>query len=275
MKFWKMNGCGNEFAIFDGRASGGPLAFSVSQIKAISASTKCDQVLCIEPPKALGSDVFMRIWNSEGSEVGACGNGTRCVAWLVMEETGAQEVLIDTNAGALAATRPGLRQICVDMGKPLLQWQQIPLRERMDTRGVDLQIGPVDAPILALPGVVNMGNPHAVFFVDDVETVAVQRLGSMLEFHILFPEQANIGFAQILDRNHIRLKVWERGAGLTKACGSGACAAVVAAHRRGLTDRKTTVIVDGGELQINWRDTDDHVLMTGPIEMEFEGDVAL
>ncbi len=273
-----MNGCGNEVAIFDARALDGPLHLSIEQIKAISHSKTgagCDQVLALEQPEAPGADLFMRIWNAEGTEVGACGNGTRCVAWLIMEETGVSELFIDSKGGVLTATRIGERQICVDMGKPRLGWEDIPLEERMDTRRIDLKIGPVDDPVLALPGAVNMGNPHAVFFVDDLETVPVETLGPMLEFHPLFPEQANIGFAQIISRGEIRLRVWERGAGLTKACGSGACAALVAAHRQSLTDRAAKVVVDGGELMIEWRKSDDHVLMSGPIELEFEGDVPL
>jgi len=273
-----MNGCGNEFAIFDARQHGGSLSLSATQIKAISdpkTGAGCDQLLAIEAPEANGSDIFLRIWNSEGSEVGACGNGTRCVAWLMMEELDLPKLFIDTQGGVLTATRVGEHQICVDMGKPRLHWEEIPLEERMDTRGIDLQIGPVDAPVLALPGAVNMGNPHAVFFVDDVNEMAVETLGPMLEFHPLFPEQANIGFAEIRSRSEIRLRVWERGAGLTQACGSGACAAVVAAHRRSLVDRKVKVIVDGGELHIEWREADDHVLMTGPVKLEFEGDVPI
>lgn len=273
-----MNGCGNQFAIFDARQQGGPLFLSASQIKAISdpaTGAGCDQLLAIEQPQATGSDVFMRIWNSEGTQVSACGNGTRCVAWLLMEASGVSEIFIDTHAGVLTASRLGEHQICVDMGKPKLAWEQIPLEERMDTRGIDLQIGPIGAPVLALPGAVNMGNPHVVFFVDNVAGIAVETLGPMLEFHPLFPKQANIGFAEIRSKNQIRLRVWERGAGLTKACGSGACAAVVAAHRRGFCHRKATVIVDGGELQVEWREKDDHVLLSGPVKLEFEGDVPL
>ncbi|MBL4617869.1 MAG: diaminopimelate epimerase [Robiginitomaculum sp.] len=278
MKFWKMNGCGNEFAIFDARELGNPLVLEHDKIIAISdpaTGDGCDQLLAIEQPVSPNSDIFMRIWNSKGNEVGACGNGTRCVAWLIMEETGRDKILIDTKAGTLIATRAGEHMVTVDMGKPKLDWEEIPLEERMDTRGIDLQIGPIDAPVLALPGAVNMGNPHAVFFVDDVEKTAVETLGSMLEFHPLFPEQANIGFAQILSKTEIRLRVWEREAGLTKACGTGACAALVAASRRGFTERKAKIIVDGGELEIEWRKSDDHVLMSGPIKLEFTGDVPL
>lgn len=218
-------------------------------------------------------DVFMRIWNSNGSEVGACGNAARCAAWLVMEETGADTVKIETEAGLLASERKGPTQIAVDMGSPLLKWEEIPLAERMDTRGIDLKIGPIDNPVLSLPGAVNMGNPHAVFFVDDIAAVDIETVGPLVEGHMLFPQKVNAGFAQILSPDRIRLRVWERDAGLTQACGSGACAAVVAAHRRGLTDREATVVADGGELHIHWRESDDRVIMTGPIEMEFEGEI--
>ncbi len=278
MKFSKMNGCGNEFAIFDARSLGGPLLLGAEQVKAISdpqTGAGCDQLLALEQSPNSAADVFMRIWNLEGTEVGACGNGTRCVAWLLMEETGASQISIDTAGGILHASRNDKDQICVDMGKPRLDWQDIPLEERMDTRGIDLKVGPEDAPILALPGAVNMGNPHAVFFVDNVDKIAVDSLGSMLEYHPLFPEQANIGFAEIRSRTEIRLKVWERGAGLTKACGTGACAALVAASRRSLVERSATIIVDGGELFVEWRTSDDHVLLSGPVEMEFNGDVPL
>ncbi|MBL4596976.1 MAG: diaminopimelate epimerase [Robiginitomaculum sp.] len=269
-----MNGLGNQFAIFDARVLGQPLVLTPAQITAIGQQASCDQILAIEQTKTPGADIFMRIWNADGSEVGACGNGTRCVAWLVINERAEDELRIETKGGILHATKIGEHQVCVDMGKPRLHWQEIPLEERMDTRRIDLKVGPQDAPVLALPGAVNMGNPHIVFVVDDVEQVAISRLGPMLEFHPLFPEQANIGFAEIRARDEIRLRVWERDAGLTKACGSGACAALVATCRQGLTDRCATIIVDGGELQIEWRTTDDHVLMSGPIELEFEGDVA-
>jgi len=273
-----MNGCGNQFAIFDARPLGGPLRLSAKQAEAISdpkAGAGCDQLLAIEQSTNPDADIFMRIWNAEGTEVGACGNGTRCVAWLMMEQTGADKITIDTTGGLLHASRIADDQVCVDMGKPRLNWQDIPLEERMDTRGIDLKVGPIDAPVLALPGAVNMGNPHVVFFVDNVDAVAIETLGPMLEFHPLFPEQANIGFAQIRSKSEIRLRVWERGAGLTKACGTGACAALVAASRRSLVNRDAKIIVDGGELHVNWRKSDDHVLLSGPVELEFEGDVPL
>lgn len=278
MKFYKMNGAGNTFAVFDARPLGGELILSPEKVRAISdkkTGAGCDQVLALEVASNPDADVFMRIWNADGSHAGACGNGTRCVAWLVMEETGKHEIIVQTDAGLLPARRTGPLEVAVDMGAPRLEWEQIPLAEAMDTKRVDLRVGPIDAPELAFPGAVNMGNPHAVFMVDDAETVDAEKLGPFLEYHPLFPEQANIGFAQKLDRTHIRLRVWERGAGLTQACGSGACAALVAAARRRFTEREADVILDGGTLHIHWREDDDHVIMTGPVEMEHQGEVAI
>jgi diaminopimelate epimerase len=273
MKLFKMNGLGNEFAIFDARERGG-LALSEAQARALAAPGEgvgCDQVISIED--SIRGDAFMRIWNADGGEVAACGNAARCVAWLLMEETGKNSVVIETGAGRLTADRRSATSVCVDMGSPLLKWEEIPLAERMDTRRLDIKVGPIDNPVLHTPSAVNMGNPHCVFFVDDANAVDVERLGPMLENHPLFPERANIGFAQIKRKDLIRLKVWERGVGMTKACGTGACAAVVAASRRGLCDRFAVVSLDGGDLLIEWRATDDHVLMTGPVELEYEAEM--
>jgi diaminopimelate epimerase len=268
-----MNGLGNAFAIFDARGRGG-LALTPEQARAIADPREgvgCDQVIAIE--ESIRGHAFMRIWNADGGEVSACGNAARCVGWLLLNETDADHVQIETRAGRLRADRKGPETVSVDMGSPLLKWEEIPLAERMDTRRLDLKVGPIDAPILHTPGAVNMGNPHAVFFVENVARIDIDRLGPMLENHPLFPERANIGFAEIRGRDVIRLRVWERGSGLTKACGTGACAAVVAASRRGLIDRFAVVKLDGGDLIVEWRDTDDHVLMTGPVELEYEADV--
>ncbi|MDQ7019856.1 MAG: diaminopimelate epimerase [Robiginitomaculum sp.] len=275
MKFAKMNGCGNAFAIFDVRARGGALYLAPEQVKAIATPERgsgCDQIMAIEQSEA-PADAFMRIWNAGGEEVSACGNGTRAVAWLLMQEAASDQVCIRTNAGLLHAHRAGDHLVCVDMGPPKLDWNEIPLAERMDTRGIDIKVGPIDAPVLSLPGAVNMGNPHAVFFVEDVASIEVETLGAMLEHHPLFPLAANIGFAEVRAKDEIRLRVWERGAGLTKACGTGACAALVACHRRGLTGRHAKLILDGGELLIEWREADNHILMTGPVELEYEGEM--
>jgi diaminopimelate epimerase len=273
MKFWKMNGAGNAFVIFDGRKE--QLGLKPEQIRAIADPAKgagpVDQVIAME--STLRGDVFMRIWNKDGSDAEACGNATRCVAWLVMEETGKDALTIETVAGRLKAKRLGPERISVDMGSPLLKWEEIPLSERMDTRGIDLKVGPIDAPYLQLPGAVNMGNPHIVFFVPDLDKVDVKAVGSLVEWHPLFPQGVNVGFLQVLNRGEARLRTWERNAGQTLACGSNNCAAIVAAVRRNLTDRKVLVHNDGGDIEIEWDAATDHVIMTGPIEMEYESKV--
>lgn len=274
--FLKMNGLGNDFVVVEARPDS-PLGLfrpGVAEARAIAdreAGIGCDQIIAIEPSEGQGGDAFMRIWNADGGEVEACGNATRCVGWLLMEAAGRDQVVIDTVVGPLVASRAGERRVTVDMGEPGLGWRDIPLAEDMDTRGVELQVGPIDDPVLHTPGCVSMGNPHVVFFVPDAETAPVTEVGPMIEHHHLFPERANVGFAQIKSPDRIRLRVWERGAGLTKACGTGACAALVAAHRRGLVGRKATIEMDGGELVIEWREADGHVLMTGDVAVEFTG----
>ena len=268
--FLKMNGLGNDFVVVEARSQ--PFAPSVAETRAIADRADgigCAQLLAIEAsPRA---DAFMRIWNADGGEVEHCGNAARCVGWLILEATGRDAALLDTPSGLLEITRAGPRQVTIDMGAPRLDWRDIPLEEAMDTRGIELQVGPIDAPLLHTPGCVSMGNPHVVFFVKDAEVAPVREVGSMIEHHRLFPRGVNVGFAQIKAPGRIRLRVWERGAGLTRACGTGACAALVAAHRRALADRKAVVEMDGGDLMIEWRADTDHVLMTGPIEVEFTG----
>ena len=269
MKFWKMNGAGNAFAVFDARRR----AFDPDKqtIKAIATKTGADQILAIE--RDATRDAFMRIWNADGEEVAACGNGTRAVAQLLLEETGKDEVVIRTEADMLKGSRAENGLVTVDMGSPLMGWEDIPLSEKMDVRGVDVKIGPMDNPYLSRPAVVSMGNPHAVFFVDDVDNYDIPAIGPLVEWHPTFPEGVNVGFAQIIDSETIRLRVWERGAGLTKACGTGACAALVCAARAGKTGRRAKMILDGGELTIHWDEDTDRVLMTGPVEMEYSGEI--
>lgn len=275
MKFYVMNGAGNRFAIFDAREQ----AMTMSPELARSVGAKggplgpkgADQIMVMRGSKT--ANVFMEIWNNDGGQVEACGNATRCVGWLLLQEGEMSQVSIETVAGHLIVGAAGELQISVDMGRPKLEWDEIPLKEYMDTRVIDVKVGPIDAPVLARPGAVNMGNPHCVFFVDDIEATDVERVGSLLEFHPLFPEQANIGFAQVYAPDHLRLRVWERGVGLTLACGTGACAAVVAAVRQSRTLRKVQVDVDGGTLLIEWREDDDHVIMTGPVELEGQGEL--
>lgn len=269
MKVWKMNGAGNAFAIFDARSTS--FAPTPDQLRQIANDMKADQIIALE--RDAQRDVFMRIWNADGSEVEACGNASRCVGKILLEETGKDKVTIQTEADMLKAYAAEDGLITVDMGSPLMGWEDIPLSEKMDVRGVDVKIGPMDAPYLSRPAVVSMGNPHAVFFVDNVLDYDIPALGPLVEWHPTFPEGTNVGFCQVLDRETVRLRVWERGAGLTKACGTGACAAVVCAARAGLTGRQVRVIVDGGVLFINWSEEDDHVYMTGPVELEFESEL--
>lgn len=270
--FLKMNGLGNDFVVVEAR--GEAFRPTPDEARAIADRVNgvgCDQLIGIEPTTR--ADAFMRIWNADGGEVDACGNATRCVAWLLMEAAGRDDVVIETGAGLLAATRAlGDRRVSVDMGPPELRWDHIPLAEEMDTKGIELQVGPIDAPHLHTPGAVNMGNPHVVFFVDEEPSEAlVKGSGSLIEHHPMFPEGVNVGFAYVKAPDRIRLRVWERGAGMTLACGTGACAALVACARRGLTGRSATIEMDGGELHIDWRESDGHVIMTGPVTLEFTG----
>jgi diaminopimelate epimerase len=272
--FLKMNGLGNDFVVVEARSA--PFTPSAEEVRAISSRVRgvgCDQLISIEPPATGRGQAFMRIWNADGGEVEACGNAARCVGWLIMQASGQDSALIDTLGGLLEARAAGDGRVTVDMGAPGLEWTDIPLAEEMDTRGVELQVGPIDDPILHTPGCVSMGNPHVVFFVRDAEAAPVRQVGPMIERHHLFPEGVNVGFAEIRGPASIRLRVWERGAGLTRACGTGACAALVAAHRRGLAGRAAQVEVDGGVLDIEWRETDGHVMMTGPVATEFAGEL--
>lgn len=274
MNFAKMNGLGNIICVLDARDDQMPLTPEI--IKALANPDNgigFDQLMVLEAPQNPLADVYTRIWNADGSEAGACGNGTRCVAWYLMRVTGQDHIVIETRTALLGSSRAGKNSISVDMGEPQLDWNQIPMSERMDTIRIELQVGPIDDPIMHGPGCVSMGNPHVVFFIQDAEVAPVQEVGPMIEHHPLFPEGVNVGFAEIVSRDHIRLRVWERGAGLTKACGTGACAALVAGVRRRLCDRKARVQVDGGDLTIEWRASDNHVIMTGPVEIEAEGTI--
>ncbi len=268
LPFLKMNGLGNDFVIVDLRAS--PARMSPAAARLIADRSEglgCDQVITIEDR----GGAFMGVWNADGSEVGACGNAARCVGSLLMDETKTDETRFRTGGGPLVVRRAGRDRVTVDMGEPKFHWKEIPLSEQMDdTRFVDIKLGPIDKPVLWGPSAVNIGNPHCIFFVDDAEAQALDRFGPLVENHPLFPERANVGVAEVKGEQLIRLRVWERGAGITKACGSGACAALVAANRRRLTDRRATVLLDGGPLAIEWR-SDNHVTMTGPIAFEFDG----
>jgi diaminopimelate epimerase len=271
--FVKMNGIGNEIVVVDMRAHA--VAISADEARAIAApdGAPYDQLMMLYPPRVVGTESYVRIYNNDGSEAGACGNGMRCVASIVSGETGKDALTFQTKAGLINCWRTGEPGIfTVDMGKPRFGWQEIPLAEEFrDTRGIELQVGPIDRPILHTPSVVNMGNPHAVFWVDDPYAYDLEKFGPLLEHHPLFPERANISLAAVKSRDHILMRTWERGAGLTKACGSAACAVAVAAARLKRTDRKVRMSLPGGDLVIEWRERDDHVLMTGGVEFEYEG----
>ncbi|HSB59868.1 MAG TPA: diaminopimelate epimerase [Methyloceanibacter sp.] len=267
--FRKMNGLGNDFVVLDARAR--PLALKATQIAAIADRKRgigCDQVIALEPSDF--ADVFMRIWNADGGEVGACGNAARCVAALLVAERGSPHVSIETESGMLSATVANDGSVTIDMGAPRFDWNAIPLSQPFaDTRAVEL---PQFAGLgLGAASMVNVGNPHCIFFVENVEAHDLDRFGPVLEHDPLFPERANISLAQVTGPSSLRLRTWERGAGLTKACGTAACAAAVAATRRGLTGRKVAVTLPGGNLLIDWRENDDHILMTGPFTLDYQG----
>jgi len=270
--FVKMNGIGNEIVVLDLRDV--KHVVTPDEARAVAARVPYDQLMVLQPPRLEGTEAFIRIYNNDGSESGACGNGMRCVVRQVFEKTGQASATFETRAGLLNCWQgPAPDLYTVDMGVPKFGWQEIPLAEEFrDTRYIELQIGPIDAPILHSPSVVNMGNPHAVFWVDgDVNSYDLERFGPLLENHPIFPERANITLAHIVDRDHITMRTWERGAGLTKACGSAACATAVAAARLKRANRIVQMTLPGGELTIEWRERDDHVLMTGTATFEFEG----
>ena len=274
--FRKMSGLGNEILVVDLRASGHVLKPAEVEAIAGNPQTRFDQLMALHRPKTGASDAFVRIYNNDGSEAGACGNGMRCVALAEKERTGEASFVFETAAGLLNARAPDSQRITVEMGTPRFGWQDIPLAEPFaDTRHVELQIGPIDAPVLHSPTVVNVGNPHAIFFVDDdIDRYDLGRFGPMLEYHPLFPERANISIAHVTSRNAIRLRTWERGAGLTKACGSAACAAAVSGARLKFTDRNVRVTLPGGDLDIEWT-AQDRIWMTGPAQSESAGSLDL
>jgi len=276
--FAKMNGIGNEIVVVDLRDSAAAVTPGDARAVATPKGVPYDQLMVLQKPRLSGTEAFISIYNNDGSEAGACGNGMRCVAQQVfegqaLESSGKTALTFETRAGLLNCWQgpaPGL--YTVDMGPPKFGWQDIPLAEEFrDTRSIELQIGPIDAPILHTPSAVSMGNPHAIFWVDDVDAYDLGRFGPLLENHPIFPERANITLAHIVARDHITIRTWERGAGLTKACGSAACATAVAAARLRRTNRTVNITLPGGELAIEWRERDDHVLMTGPATFEYEG----
>lgn len=259
LPFLKMHGLGNDFVILDARKTESPMTADMARaIGHRYFGVGFDQLVVLKTSD--GADVDIEFWNTDGSTAGACGNATRCVARLIMDETGKSELTLRTERGLLSAVEAGNGLVSVNMGMPQLDWQDVPLAHE-----VDLNALPIDG----APGAAGMGNPHCVFVVDDVESLDLPTLGPIYEHHALFPERTNVEFIQILDRNTIRMRVWERGGLLTLACGSGACASAVVAHRKGLTERKVTIHLDGGDLGIDWRD--DGVWMTGPTQLVFSG----
>ena len=271
ISFLKMHGAGNDFVVFDERPA--PLGLTQARAAAIAhrrTGIGCDQFIVIEPPPP-GSiaDAFMRIRNPDGSEAGACGNATRCVVALLAAETDRTDITIQTIAGLLPSRLLPDGRVTVDMGPARLDWTDIPLARACDTLHLPLSLGPVSDPAAC-----SMGNPHATFFVPDVLGLDIETLGRALETNPIFPQKANIGFAEIQSPTRIRLRVWERAAGLTLACGSGACATIVNAARRNLTGRHATIEMDGGTLELEWRE-DGHVLMTGPVATSFQGTIDL
>ncbi|MCP5431730.1 MAG: diaminopimelate epimerase [Alphaproteobacteria bacterium] len=268
--FLKMHGLGNDFAVFDARTE--PLALDARLAKAIADRRRgigCDQVVVLARDGE-GTQALMRIFNADGSEVARCGNAERCVGWLLMCETGQAEARFRTKAERLVARHAGERLVTVDMGPPRLDWREVPLAEAMDTDHLPLEVGPRHARTLADPAAVGMGNPHCVFFAQDLSGLSIEGIGPQIEHHPLFPERTNVSFARVLSRERIRLRVWERGAGVTQACGTAAAATLVAANRRGLVGRKAEIELDGGTLTLEWAEN-EHVLLTGPVALAFEG----
>ncbi len=271
IRYAKMNGLGNEIVVVDLRGSS--KRFSAAEAAKIAAApqTHFDQMMVLQDPERSDTEARIRIYNTDGSFAGACGNGMRCVGWMAARETGRNAFRFETDAGVLDVRFDSANSIAVDMGEPRFAWQDIPLSEPFhDTRRIELNVGPAGNPIMHSPSIVNVGNPHAIFWVEDPALIDLGRIGPMLEHHPLFPERANISVARIDARDAITVRTWERGAGLTRACGSAACASAVAAARIGLTDRTVTVTVPGGPLRIEWR-ADNHIIMTGPAELEHEG----
>jgi diaminopimelate epimerase len=271
--FVKMNGLGNEIVVVDMRRQPGAITADEARAAALPGGAPYDQLMALHAPRTPGTDGYVRIYNNDGSEAGACGNGMRCVAELLFKETGKRALTFETEAGLLNCWQGDVPLVStVDMGAPRFAWNEIPLSEEFRyTRAIELQIGPIDKPILHSPSAVNMGNPHAIFWVDDVDAYDLGKIGPLLENHPMFPERANISLAAVKSRQHVVVRTWERGAGLTKACGSAACAVAVAAARLRRTERKVTVTLPGGDLLIEWRERDDRVLVTGPVEYESAG----
>lgn len=273
MHFRKMNGLGNDFVVFDARLN--PLAMTEDKARAIAdrkTGIGCDQLIVLEPSKR--ADVTMRIWNNEGMEVESCGNASRCIADLLFDEQNKTRATIDTKGGFLIAEKGGDKLVTVDMGPPRFDWQDIPLSEKFhDTRYIELSVGPAEAPLIHSPSVVNVGNPHCIFWVKSLDVVDLAKVGPMLEHHPLFPERCNITLARVDSKDHAEIRVWERGAGLTKACGTAACAVMAAGFRLRKFNARANITLPGGDLMMEIREADGHIIMTGPVTYEFEGEL--
>ncbi len=273
--FLKMHGLGNDFAIFDARIF--PIPMDSATAKAVADRRRgigCDQVIVMEKG-ANGAAAFMRIFNADGGEVEACGNAARCVAYVLMAERESDHVELSTAGGPLLCTGTGLDAVTIDMGAPRLDWREIPMAQAVDTLSFALPVAGFNDAALQTAAAVSVGNPHCVLFVKDVGAAPVATLGPAIEKHAWFPARTNVEFVERRDATTLRLRVWQRGAGITRACGTGACAAAVASSLRGLTGREVDVVLDGGNLRIQWRESDAHVLMTGPVSFSFGGEVSL
>lgn len=267
MKTYAMNGAGNAFVLLDARGRGEPLSLTGQQVRAIHARHRFDQLLALEADPV--ADARLRVWNADGGEVGACGNGARAAAWLMFQASADDALTMSSAGGPLAAHRRRDGRVEVDLGRPRLDWSEIPLSRNMDTVAMDYAVDLPGGGRLSRPGAVSMGNPHVVFEVEDIAAVPIAEIGPQIEHDPLFPERVNAGFAQVRGPRSIRLRVWERGAGLTLACGTGACAALVALHRQGRVEREAAIEADGGLLGVRWA-ADDHVFLSGPVEMQGE-----
>ena len=270
--FAKMNGIGNKIIVADMRARADHVTPAAAIALAAETDTHFDQLMAVHGPGPIGKDAIIEIFNSDGSKAEACGNGTRCVVQWLNRQTGGQDFSFEVEGQPLKARLNDDGSISVNMGVPRFEWDQIPLSEEFaDTSGIELEVGPLGNPILHTPSVANIGNPHVIFWADnDVNTYALDKFGPMLEYHPLFPERVNVTIAQQVGEDELTIRTWERGAGLTLACGSAACAAAVCAARLGKTSRNVRINPPGGSLDIEWRD-DNFIVMTGAAEHEFDG----
>lgn len=274
LPFLKMNGLGNEITVVDLRGRADVISARQARVMAARKQSRFDQLMVLYDAQTPGTGAFVRIYNADGSEAEACGNGNRCVGWLLAGESGNRDVAFETRAGIIRAAVTGRETITVDMGEPLFGWRDIPLAREMNTNSLDFEIAAAGAPLQG-PSAVNVGNPHCIFWVEDAAAIDLASIGPQVEHHPLFPERVNVSFAQVYGANHVRLRVWERGAGATKACGTAACATAVVAVRRGYTDRAVRVDLPGGTLHIEWQPGSNRILMTGPVELNYEGSIDL